>query len=270
MEIPSLASVQVLSLGLGLSFFYLVILVLYRRYLHPLSHVPGPFLYSVTRLCLWYHNVVREGQLYLELVKLHEQYGPVVRISPNEVHLNDPDNYDKIYNSSGKYTKDPIFYKGFGFESFFTTCSNALHRKRRGLMNPFFSRRSVLELEHLVIEKMEKMCQKLGDNLDAKQPVDITAAFKAVSIDVITDYAFDDCWDQIDREDLGSWFTDLVRSFGGPILYTFQQWPIMVNLALGLPEMITMRLGKDLANFVSLTKVRNAHPTYILYRRRDV
>lgn len=46
-----------------------------RRYFHPLSHVLGPFLWSISHLPVFYHNGIREGQLMHVLSKLHVQYG---------------------------------------------------------------------------------------------------------------------------------------------------------------------------------------------------
>ena len=39
--------------------------------------------------------------------------GPVVRITPNEVHLSDVENYDKIYYMGSRYYKSPDFYNAF-------------------------------------------------------------------------------------------------------------------------------------------------------------
>lgn len=51
--------------------------------------------------------------------------GSVVRIAPNEIHLNDPENYDKIYFVGTKYSKDPELYQAFGINyAGFSTPSN--------------------------------------------------------------------------------------------------------------------------------------------------
>lgn len=53
-----------------------------RRYFHPLSHVPGPFLWSISNLPILYHNGIREGQLMHVLPKLHAKYGTFSSFKP--------------------------------------------------------------------------------------------------------------------------------------------------------------------------------------------
>lgn len=92
--------------------YYLAVLVsflglaVYRRYFHPLAKIPGPFLASTTKLYQTYFA----GQYYKQIGRLHEIYGPVVRICPNEIHLSDPDAYDEIYHVGTKYKKDAVYY----------------------------------------------------------------------------------------------------------------------------------------------------------------
>lgn len=74
----------------------LVTVVAYRLYLHPLAGTPGPQLAAITSC--WHAYQVRNGRM-LHLGKtLHKQYGPVVRIGPNELWFASKDAYKIIYS----------------------------------------------------------------------------------------------------------------------------------------------------------------------------
>lgn len=60
-------------------------IAVYRLFLHPLRHLPGPFW---ARLSNFHHAyTIRKSDNYLVIEKLHQKYGPIVRTggSPNTV-----------------------------------------------------------------------------------------------------------------------------------------------------------------------------------------
>lgn len=70
--------------------------IFYRLFLHPLSAIPGPRLAAVSNIWHAYH--VRSGRM-AELGKvLHQQYGPMVRIGPNEVWFDTKEAFQAIYS----------------------------------------------------------------------------------------------------------------------------------------------------------------------------
>lgn len=221
---------------------YTLALAIYRRYFHPLAKIPGPFLPAVTKLYQSYYN----RRYYLQVEKLHQKYGPVVRITPNEVHLTDPKNYDKIHYIGSKYCKSPIFYNALCVpQSSFGTISNEVHKIRRGALNPMFSRQKVLELEGIVQEKAAKVCARMQAGIDQGKPVDLHHAFRAVSVDVISDFAFDRCYNFLDQPDIGATFFQMARGIG-PALWVFQQFPTFQSIALSTPPWMAPYLSKPL------------------------
>jgi hypothetical protein len=215
--------------------FWIVSNVVYRRFFHPLAKIPGPFFPAVTRLYIWYWNVIKDGHFYRKIEELHARYGPVVRIAPNEIHLADPDNYDKIYNMGGRFYKDPLFYDALGVPVMFTAISNDEHRRRRAPLNHFFSRRAVLNLEDIVQEKVGKLCRRVRESLIAGKSSDLRSGLRAVSIDVLTEYAFADCWSHLDAPDFNAWFSEAVRDTG-VMWWTFQQFPVLLKPMQSMPE----------------------------------
>ncbi|PYI36088.1 cytochrome P450 [Aspergillus indologenus CBS 114.80] len=75
--------------------------VIYDRYFHPLAKFPGPAIAAASPL--WAMHARYSGKLLPKLRDLHEKYGPVVRISPNELSFASPRARDEIYKD--EYTK---------------------------------------------------------------------------------------------------------------------------------------------------------------------
>lgn len=76
----------------------LVTNIVYNAYFHPLSRIPGPFLAGVTEL--WRTTKYASGQWHQDILDLHRKYGPVVRISPNEVSFVDQAALEQVYSHS--------------------------------------------------------------------------------------------------------------------------------------------------------------------------
>lgn len=69
--------------------------MLYRLYLHPLAKFPGPKLNAISPL----PGILEllRGRLPLSNKKLHDRYGSVVRVSPNELAFNSVGAWEDIY-----------------------------------------------------------------------------------------------------------------------------------------------------------------------------
>nr|UWK20198.1 cytochrome P450 [Trichoderma psychrophilum] len=59
----------------------------YNLYLHPKRSIPGPRLAAMSSLYEFWFDIVRDGKYPEEIKRMHEVYGPVVRISPREIHV---------------------------------------------------------------------------------------------------------------------------------------------------------------------------------------
>ena len=97
--------------------------------------------------------------------KLHNQYGPIIRINPYELHISDPNYYDTLYASTAsgeKRNKWQWYTKMLGSPSSgFTTIEHHLHRVRRAPLNNFFSMASVRRLQPVIEEKAETLIERI-------------------------------------------------------------------------------------------------------------
>jgi hypothetical protein len=186
-----------------------------------------------------------------------------VRITPDEVHLSDPENYDVIYHMGTKYSKSELYYKamGGGYSSF-TTMSNEEHRIKRSRLSPFFSKKKVLELEDSVQNNAEKLCALLAEKFSLDESVDLHHGFRALSVDIITDYAFNQCYNLLESPDLGKHFFHMIEGLG-PMMWVFQQWPALQKIALSLPQSVASALSPPLKHLFNVQAVSTSCLCYI-------
>lgn len=100
--------------------------------------------------------------------------------------------------------------------------SNEEHRIKRARLSPFFSKKKVLELEGSVQKKAGKLCAMLTEKFSLGETVDLHHGFRALSVDIITDYAFNQCYGLLDSPDLGKHFFHIIERLG-PMMWVFQQ-----------------------------------------------
>ncbi|KAF2963899.1 hypothetical protein GQX73_g9661 [Xylaria multiplex] len=173
----------------GATVLYTFGLVIWRLYYSPLAKFPGPKLAAATLWYEFYWDVLKKGQWVWEIDRMHRKYGPIVRINPHELHIQDSEFYDELY--SGKQVKYPWWTKLAGSDrSTFATVSSEEHRRRRGALNPFFSKRAVTGLEPIVREKIGKLCHRLDRFIETGEVVRLDVALMATTIDIICDIGF--------------------------------------------------------------------------------
>ena len=91
---------------------YLAILSIYRLFFHRISHIPGPKLAALTYYYQAYYDVYpHKGKWLFHQMSLHEKYGPIMRVGPDEIHIADPDFYAEFAGSATKRRdKSPLWY----------------------------------------------------------------------------------------------------------------------------------------------------------------
>ncbi|KAI8202042.1 Exopolygalacturonase X-1 [Colletotrichum sp. SAR 10_65] len=170
---------------------------------------------------------------------MHKKYGPIVRINPYELHIIDPEFYDELYSSNRKSDKYRWWTNLAGADgSSFSTVPHDLHRLRRGALNPFFSVRSVTQLEPLIRSKVEKLSARFGEIAQTGEVVRLDAAFMALTMDIICDYAFANDRKYLDEPDFKLvWKETIIGAFEGGAVGRQFPWmlPVMKRLPFDLP-----------------------------------
>lgn len=135
---------------------------------------PGPWLARYTNL--WRLLLVRRGDYHVQIKKLHEKYGPIVRIGPNTLDLDIPELAKVLYSTDGKWRKTEFYHNnstvinGKITYHLFSTMDQEEHARMKRPIVKYYSQGSVLTLEPLMDTVIGDFCDHLETRfMDGKQ-----------------------------------------------------------------------------------------------------
>ncbi|KAK3671058.1 hypothetical protein LTR78_009019 [Recurvomyces mirabilis] len=164
--------------------------IVYNLYFHPLAKVPGPRLAAASQWYAIYYDIVSRGggQYAFKVKEFHERYGPIIRVTPDEVHISDPDFLSTIYA-----TRDRNSIVGGGImqdQSVHLANDYHLHKMRREALNPFFSTKAVSDMEPKLANKAAQLRSVVQGYRASQQPLNVSDMFFAYSNDMLRMYCF--------------------------------------------------------------------------------
>ena len=164
--------------------------IIYCRYFHPLRHIPGPFLASFTRL--WLIGKSCSWNIHRVELELHQRYGSIVRVSPDEIRVADPRHLKLIYGAGTQFSKAP-WYEALrdpnpASFSLLGELDVAKYRYQRRLIRPTFSLQTVKEQESYMDNAMRRYVEKM--RALAEQPQDLVKWMHILSTDLLTETTF--------------------------------------------------------------------------------
>ncbi|KAI1174876.1 trichodiene oxygenase [Nemania sp. FL0916] len=236
---------------------YVLTIVFYRLFLHPLAKFPGPRLAAATRGFEAYYDVVCNGQYTFKIAELHRRYGPIVRISPFELHINDPQFYDTLYTREGEWDKYAWTYDAFG-APLSTICAihHNVHKHRRAAVNPFFSKANVAAKSDIIGRLVDQLCSRIDEFADGSKRArfSLSAAISALTRDVATEFILGKCYNNLGAQDFN---LDLAVIFqnSGSLWRTTKHLRWYGPLMKSLPDWLVQRTADDgVKNFFSFLK----------------
>jgi hypothetical protein len=139
----------------------LILHCLHRRYASPLSKYPGPLLASVSRL--YQFLSVASGHTHLDMIALHERYGPIVRTGPNELSFSSPEAARQLLSAGKGFHKTP-FYAVFPppeNPDIFTETREHVHAQKKRVANVPYNMAAMKELTPFIDDTIELLLRKL-------------------------------------------------------------------------------------------------------------
>ncbi|KAF2681823.1 cytochrome P450 [Lentithecium fluviatile CBS 122367] len=156
----------------------------------PTRHIPGPWYTRFTHLRL--KRAVVTGQRIFYIDSLHKKYGPIVRLSPNEVGVSDLSAFREIHKIGTKYLKSDWYGRlaNFPKHGIFTMIDPKEHGMRRKLLSRSFSKSYLVDnWEYVVRDKAQLCVEKIkGDAM--RSSADVYNWWMLLASDVTTHLSF--------------------------------------------------------------------------------
>ncbi|KAK2752290.1 hypothetical protein FQN55_007330 [Onygenales sp. PD_40] len=176
----------------------LALLVLHSIYTNllasPLRRVPGPKSYALTKWRLAYDDYIGERTRAIEA--LHNKYGDVVRVGPNEVSFRSLAALKRIYGAGSGFQRG-AFYRMFdvyGRQNLFTFAGMREHGARKKLLNHAYSKTSILSPRNttMVQEKTAQFLSLIASEATRTNngPLEIFSALHYFSLDSISKFVY--------------------------------------------------------------------------------
>ncbi|KAK8015798.1 benzoate 4-monooxygenase cytochrome P450 [Apiospora marii] len=228
---------------------------------HPLYKFPGPRLASMTYVYEAYYDLWLDGMYTRQIKAIHDKYGPIVRINPDELHCADPDMLDEIYAGGNRPRDKWEHYAGFMIGPLslagLATISHDIHRVRKGALARYFSRGQMLKLEgevrDFVAHTVDKMLRRSGNG-----DFDVKEVFNCLTADIISQYCFGESMGFTDQKDFEPNFGTWVKSFLSTsylIRHINMSIPGFGALANAAPYFMGL-MGEDLRNVYDQQEVQ--------------
>ncbi|KAH6904490.1 high nitrogen upregulated cytochrome P450 monooxygenase 2 [Coprinopsis sp. MPI-PUGE-AT-0042] len=200
--VPHVSS-TIIAIRLAFLIFFVSLfssMILYRiSPFHPLAAHPGPLLWRITKFAsAWYGA---QGKHHIALKKLHERYGPIVRIGPNELSIVDKDLVPLILGSQGM-PKGPL-WEG----------RRILPSKNYNINNSLVAVRDLDR--HAQLRKPWNRAFATGPLKDYEQMLIKRAGILVTRLEEVTNEASD----KVGRVDLAQWASYFAFDFMGDIAF---------------------------------------------------
>ncbi|KAI0121149.1 cytochrome P450, partial [Xylariales sp. AK1849] len=229
----------------------------------PLASLPGPWHSRFTRLPLKYHILAGQRMYYQH--RLHEKYGPIVRIGPEEVAVADLEAFSQIHRIGSGFNKAPWYdstviglpgqdrpeYGVFNMQD-----PKAHAQRRRLFARPFSNTALRKNWEDAVRVTVELAVSKI--KADAEGGVaDVMKWWTLMATDVIAHLSFGESFDMVGLGQQTPYITALQSALLGagirdelPWLYAIARWiPVeRIQQVMWADEIIFEHGGKAVTN----------------------
>ncbi|WYZ42535.1 hypothetical protein EsH8_VI_000234 [Colletotrichum jinshuiense] len=236
--------------ALAVAFSYALGTIVYNVFFHPLRKYPGPKLWAATRVP--YTRSSLSGQVHHAILKLHQEYGPIVRIAPNELAYNHPDAWKDLYghlkNGTGDHGRDPVFTRDN--RQNIIGANREDHSRFRRALSHGFSAQAMFDQELIVKKYVDLLLERLHEKCArGSEALNMVAWYNWTTFDVIGDLAFGEPFHCLEQSNYHPWVKLIFDSIkAGAYKSNVRRYPLVESILMNfIPTNLKNQREKHLA-----------------------
>ncbi|OLN87487.1 Isotrichodermin C-15 hydroxylase 13 [Colletotrichum chlorophyti] len=229
---------------------YVLWRLLYNVLLHPLQKYPGPRLWAASRIPYAFTCAI--GQGHRKILHLHETYGDIVRVAPNELSVCSPEAWKEVFGrcktAAGEIGKDSLHYAEA--KDSILGAPKDKHTQLKRILGRGFSYRAVLEQDQLIRFHVDQLFNILSKHEESKGwevPIDVNKLFDFVALDIITDLGFGASFHCLSTGEYHPWAKFFLDALPGIAFATaMKQLEILFKLLMALAPKSLVRKHEEM------------------------
>lgn len=227
-NVSDLNVIDLVTISGVLVIVYFVSHAIYNIYFHPLSKFPGPKRAAVSYA--WLMRVLTSGTSPQTHKEIHDKYGPVVRISPNQLSFCSASSWKDIYGHVGgrqQFLKSDTYENEY-HPSIVSARDPAQHGQMRKLLSHGFSQKALMEQEDIVHEYVDLLIKQIQTHAtDKPEGEEMVKWYNYITFDIIGDLAFGDPFGSLKSAEPHFWVESIFKSIEFlPWITVFKRIPI--------------------------------------------
>jgi cytochrome P450 len=185
---------------------YLQIYVaIYNVFFHPLSRFPGSKWWAMSRIP--YLLMVWSGDEHKQVLKMHQKYGQVVRLAPDELSFLTPQAWDDImgHRKTGQEEngKEECYSGSMG--NSIVASKRDVHARLRRVLSHGFSAQSMLKQEPIIRKYVDLFIKQLYEMSGESKPINMMRWYNFCTFDIVGDLAFGEPFECLTKRDFHPW-----------------------------------------------------------------
>ncbi|PVI03002.1 isotrichodermin C-15 hydroxylase [Periconia macrospinosa] len=208
-----------LGLAFGVAIIWQIARIIYNLFLHPLRKFPGPLLQRASALP-WAIQQVSGTQAFATQ-RLHDKYGPVVRITPNHLSFTDPNAWKDIYghlvgHKSGWAEMEKLRALNGPIDDVprsIITADREEHSRLRRALAHGFSDSSLRRQEQIVARYVDLLIRRIHDRCaDGTKPLNAEEWYNWTTFDITGDLIFGQTFGCLDGSAYHPWIESILNT----------------------------------------------------------